>query len=92
MNDKGTRRIAVTGATGFVGRHVVARLEAAGHEVVSLSRRTGTDLAAPDLTALQDGAPPPDLVPRIPCSEEVIRAGPPEPGAFSCRDLRWCRA
>ena len=54
MNDRGTMRIAVTGATGFVGRHVVARLEAAGHEVVSLSRRTGTDLAAPDLTALQD--------------------------------------
>jgi uncharacterized protein YbjT (DUF2867 family) len=49
-----SRRIAVTGATGFVGRHVVQRLEAAGHEVVSLSRRTGTDLAAPDLRALQD--------------------------------------
>lgn len=54
MNDRGTRRIAVTGATGFVGRHVVARLEAAGHEVVSLSRRTGTDLAAPDPAALRD--------------------------------------
>ncbi len=54
MNDRGARRIAVTGATGFVGSHVVARLQAAGHEVVSLSRRTGTDLAAPDLTALQE--------------------------------------
>ena len=52
--DKGSKRIAVTGATGFVGRHVAQRLEAAGHEVVSLSRRTGTDLAAPDLAALQD--------------------------------------
>lgn len=40
------QRIAVTGASGFVGRHVVARLEAAGHEVVSLSRRTGIDLAS----------------------------------------------
>jgi NADH dehydrogenase len=55
MNDgQGSKRIAVTGATGFVGRHVVQRLESAGHEVVSLSRRTGTDLAAPDLTALRD--------------------------------------
>lgn len=54
MSDRGARRIAVTGATGFVGRHVVARLEAAGHEVVSLSRRTGTDLASPDPAALQD--------------------------------------
>jgi NADH dehydrogenase len=50
---KGSKRIAVTGATGFVGRHVARRLEAAGHEVVSLSRRTGTDLAAPDPAALR---------------------------------------
>jgi uncharacterized protein YbjT (DUF2867 family) len=46
------RRIAVTGATGFVGRHLVRRLEAAGHDVVSLSRRTGFDLASPDHEAL----------------------------------------
>jgi uncharacterized protein YbjT (DUF2867 family) len=41
-------RIAVTGGNGFVGRSVVGRLEAAGHEVVVLSRRTGMDLASPD--------------------------------------------
>jgi uncharacterized protein YbjT (DUF2867 family) len=46
------RRIAVTGATGFVGRHLVERLEAAGHHVVPLSRRTGFDLARPDPVAL----------------------------------------
>lgn len=51
---KGSKRIAVTGATGFVGSHVVQRLEAAGHEVVSLSRRTGTDLAAPNAVALRE--------------------------------------
>ena len=34
-------RIAITGGTGFVGRHLAARLEAAGHEVVLVSRRTG---------------------------------------------------
>ena len=49
-----TSRIAVTGATGFVGRHVVQRLHASGHDVVSLSRRTGTDLASPDPAALRD--------------------------------------
>jgi len=47
------QRIAVTGATGFVGRHVVARLTASGHEVVRLSRRTGIDLASPDPAALR---------------------------------------
>jgi len=41
-------RIAVAGATGALGRHVVAQLEEAGHEAVPLSRSTGTDLTAPD--------------------------------------------
>lgn len=51
-HDRDVKRIAVTGATGFVGRQVVARLRNAGHEVVPLSRRTGTDLASPDAAAL----------------------------------------
>lgn len=37
-------KIAVTGATGRVGRHVVDILEAAGHEVVSIARSTGVDV------------------------------------------------
>ena len=49
-----SKRIAVTGATGFVGRHVARRLELAGHEVVPLSRRTGTALGSPDPAALRD--------------------------------------
>jgi NADH dehydrogenase len=47
-------RIAVTGATGFVGRNVAGQLLLAGHDVVSLSRRTGLDLTRPDLAALKD--------------------------------------
>ena len=47
-------RIAVTGASGLVGRHVSERLEAAGDEVVRLSRATGFDLARPDVAALTE--------------------------------------
>jgi uncharacterized protein YbjT (DUF2867 family) len=43
-------KIAVTGGTGFVGRHLAARLSAEGHEVISISRRTG--VALDDVDAL----------------------------------------
>jgi uncharacterized protein YbjT (DUF2867 family) len=42
MSDK--RKIAVAGATGRVGRHVVEALESEGHEVVSISRSQGIDV------------------------------------------------
>jgi dihydroflavonol-4-reductase len=38
-------KLLVTGATGFVGRHLVAALRAAGHEVVALCRSSAPDLA-----------------------------------------------
>lgn len=37
-------RIAVAGATGVVGRHVVEQARAAGHDVVPLARSLGVDL------------------------------------------------
>jgi uncharacterized protein YbjT (DUF2867 family) len=39
-------RIAVAGATGRVGHHVVEVLATAGHEVVRMSRRSGVDLVS----------------------------------------------
>ena len=39
------KKIAVAGATGRVGRHTVEVLEAAGHDVVPMSRSTGVDVA-----------------------------------------------
>src|SRR5215218_7827549 len=38
------RKIAVAGATGRVGRHVVDVLEEVGHDVVPMSRSTGADV------------------------------------------------
>ena len=37
-------KIAVAGATGRVGRHLVDLLEAGGHDVVAMSRSTGVDI------------------------------------------------
>src|SRR4051812_28415933 len=51
-------RILVTGASGFIGRHVVTELIAAGHMVTALSRHPSPDLqtASPDArTASADG-------------------------------------
>jgi uncharacterized protein YbjT (DUF2867 family) len=43
-----TRKIAVAGATGRVGRHVVDLLRAEGHEVVAISRSNGVDVITGD--------------------------------------------
>src|SRR5262245_20415705 len=37
-------KIAVVGATGSVGRHIVEVLEAKGHDVVPISRASGVDV------------------------------------------------
>jgi uncharacterized protein YbjT (DUF2867 family) len=42
------KRIAVAGATGRVGRHVVDVLEAGGHDVVAISRSGGVDVITAD--------------------------------------------
>lgn len=42
----GAVRVAVAGGTGTVGRHVVAALQAAGHDAVVISRSTGHGLTA----------------------------------------------
>ena len=50
-------RIAVAGATGRVGRHVVDVLREGGHEVVAISRSNGVDVITGDgLAAALEGA------------------------------------
>ena len=41
MTDSEGREIAVIGATGFVGRHAVAHLQARGHRIRAVSRSGG---------------------------------------------------
>jgi nucleoside-diphosphate-sugar epimerase len=53
-------RIAVTGATGFIGHHTVARLLAHGHAVTALGRRPSLHAAAAFAPFDLDG-PPPDM-------------------------------
>lgn len=49
-------RIAVAGATGTAGRHVVERAQRAGHDVIMLSRSRGIDVRAGEgLAAALDG-------------------------------------
>jgi uncharacterized protein YbjT (DUF2867 family) len=50
-------KIAVAGATGRVGRHVVDVLRASGHEVIAMSRSGGVDVITGDgLASALDGA------------------------------------
>jgi GDP-4-dehydro-6-deoxy-D-mannose reductase len=55
-------RALVTGADGFVGRHLVAHLEAAGDTVVGIDRTGGPDLLDADGVAAAIGAAAPDAV------------------------------
>jgi glutamate dehydrogenase/leucine dehydrogenase len=53
------KKIAVAGATGRVGRHVVDVLEAGGHDVVAMSRSRGVDVITRDgLAEALAGTPP----------------------------------
>ena len=80
-------KIAITGGTGFVGRHVATRLRAEGHVVVCQVRIFAEGIVEPLPAA--DGLPV-DLLPTTRFDEASIRSGLPDPGGFGRRDLRWC--
>lgn len=46
-------RVAITGATGFIGRHLVAELLARGHEVLAVARTEPTDDRIPWLDKVE---------------------------------------
>lgn len=63
-------KIVVIGGAGRIGAHLVARLAAAGHDVVAASRRTGVDTvtgrglasAVRNADAVVDASRPPNLI------------------------------
>ncbi|MDF1539059.1 MAG: NAD(P)-dependent oxidoreductase [Candidatus Thorarchaeota archaeon] len=48
-------KVLITGATGFIGRKLVAKLIANGHEVVALVRTSSNTSALPDVVDIREG-------------------------------------
>jgi len=69
-------RALVTGAAGFVGRHLVAHLEAHGDDVTALDRHGphGVDVADPDAIRRALGAAAPDVVYHLAAASHVGEA------------------
>lgn len=68
-------RVVVTGAYGFLGQHVCAALQAAGAQVIPISRRNGFDLTLEARAVTAVLLPRPQLV--------IHLAGTPDDGPFS---------
>ena len=75
-------RVMVTGATGFLGKHVVADLEAAGVVVLPVSRSLGIDLRSEDQTDRVILRLRPDAVIHLAATCGGIGANMARPGTF----------
>lgn len=67
-------RVFTTGASGFLGRHIVAELVRSGHEVVALSRRSPSHSESVHLRWVQGDLSSSDLRPLIEGAHAVIHA------------------
>lgn len=89
-------RVLVTGATGFIGTHVLAPLVEAGYEVHAVSSRPPSGDARPDVTWHRSDllADPEEVVARVAPSRLLHLAWDAEHGRFwtSTENLRWVAA
>ncbi|MDO9408201.1 NAD(P)-dependent oxidoreductase [Patulibacter sp.] len=92
------RRVLVTGATGFVGRHALGALVSRGYEVHAVSSKGPTD-DSPEgvvwhVADLLDPVAGPALVSEVAPTDLLHLAWYAEPGAFwgSPENLRWVAA
>jgi nucleoside-diphosphate-sugar epimerase len=86
--------VVVTGAAGFIGRHVVGLLAGAGVEVVAVDRRAGSPASATELRADLVDAPPGPVDDALREADAVVhlagRAGARDEGA-PAGELAWLR-
>lgn len=80
--DRPTTRVVVTGAAGFIGRHVVAALLDAGHRVTGIDRRRWVPL--PGEQATTSDLLDPDIGPRLGRAAAVVHLA----GCPGVRDAR----
>jgi GDP-L-fucose synthase len=80
--DLARERVCVTGGTGFLGRHVVAALEARGCRDVIVPRRTEFDLRHADATARLFTETRPTVVIHLAAVVGGIGANRAHPGSF----------
>jgi nucleoside-diphosphate-sugar epimerase len=92
------RRVLVTGATGFVGRHALAALVSRGFEVHAVSSKGPTDDSPAEVrwhvADLLDPVAGPEIVTEVAPTDLLHLAWYAEPGAFwrSPENLRWVAA
>ncbi len=84
-------RIAVTGGTGFIGKHLAQRLILEGHEVVLVARgKNARSEVGSDETMKFVASDLSDLAPTRRFTDDQISKGLPAPGSFGLHDLRCC--